>query len=192
MGACPAHSSSGEYATLPFSALILAFALVWRHCPVNSHPRLAHSAEAPPSTGIRDVYFSALWLLLGGRPRPAPLSTCDVFQIGPWEYGCHGNGGGRLWVCPPKPCTAWPSWVQERGLIPTSTFYPCSLGNRFPVRLKVMSLAACPSSASSPSLAPGDEHSRIPSSLAQRGEATWPESHSWWLCWAGMPVQAQL
>lgn len=172
----------------PHSGLCLSVASLSSEFSSSAGP----FCRSTPSTGIRDVYFSALWLLLGGRPRPAPLSTCDVFQIGPWEYGCHGNGGGRLWVCPPKPCTAWPSWVQERGLIPTSIFYPCSLGNRFPVRLKVMSLAACPSLASSPSLAPGDEHSRIPSSLAQRGEATWPESHSWWLCWAGMPVQAQL
>ena len=115
-----------------------------------------------------------------------------MFQIGPWEYGRRGNRGGRLWVCPPKPCTAWPFQVQERGLIPTSIFCPCSLGNRFPVRLKVMPPAACRSLASSPSLALGDALSRIAALLAQRGEATWPESHSWWLRWAGAPVQAQL
>lgn len=157
-------------------------------CPVNSGHQLARPAEASPSTGMRGVNFCALWLLLGGRPRRAPLSTCDVFQIGPWEYGCHGNGGGCLWVCPPKPCTAWLSRVQERGLVPTPIFYPCSPDNRFPVRLKVMPPAACPSLASSPSLALGDALSRIPASLAQRGEATWPESHSRWLRWAGAPA----
>lgn len=108
----------------PHSGLCLSVALF---CPVSSRHQLAHPAEASPFTGIRGVNFCALWLLLGGRPRPAPHPLVTCFRSDPGNMGAMAAGEGVSGFALPNPALRGPPGCRREALFPCPSFIPAHL-----------------------------------------------------------------